>query len=466
MKTNNLTKKTSLGLLLTSLLTFGQSAHACITSETENNNSESNANSGICSDITVSGNLSRNDIDWFSFELSAPGAIDISLDHNSRDDFDWALYQSSGSAVASGNSSDVPQNGSYNATQTGTYYIKLTRYSGKGWYELTTTFGGATPPPPPPSGCGYGARPSKPSSLQSWISGSDADQCATLSDGAVLLMGGGSDVDDAFANRVKPHVGDTKDVVVLRTNGTDGYNDYLKGLLNADSVETLVVDSRSKANDDYVDWAIRSAEFVWVAGGDQSDYLNQWQGTKVQTAIQHVYDKGGVIGGTSAGMALMADSVYDPDGVAGAVSTEVVTDFCHNTLAFSNRFVNIGMLNNSLTDTHFYERDRMGRALTSLAKHSSNHFSIAASEGTSIFIDSTGTGVVDGSYEVYVLRETSQTNRTQLSCGQAVIYDNVLRTKLLSGQTYNFFNHTHTGSELFIGVDGRNTEFYTPANPY
>ena len=54
--------------------------------------------------------------------------------------------------------------------------------------------------------------------------------------------------------------------------------------------------------------------------------LNQWAGTKTQAAIQHVFDKGGVIGGTSAGMAVLAGTVYDPDG-AGAVSVKLLPTF-------------------------------------------------------------------------------------------------------------------------------------------
>ena len=279
-------------------------------------------------------------------------------------------------------------------------------------------------------------------------------------------MGGGSDVDQAFSNRVANHVGSGADVVVLRTSGTDAYNDYLLNLMNADSVETLIIDTRNKANDDYVDWAIRSAEFVWIAGGDQSDYLNQWQGTKVQTAVQHVFDKGGVVGGTSAGMALMANSVYDPDGVAGAVSDEVVTDFCHETLNFSSRFINVPVLNNSLTDTHFQERDRMGRAIVSLGHHSNQYFSIAASEATSLFIDASGTGVVDGSNEVYIFKETANTQRVTLQCGSAVNYQNINRVKLLPGDNYNVVSHAHNGMQLDVSINGNNNNFYSPINPY
>jgi len=458
---------TILSVSLTALLLISTNSYACLIDEIESNNNESAANTDVCSNTTISGNLSRNDIDWFEFQVAQAGTINISLDHHRRDDFDWHLYQSSGSAVAQGESSNYPETGSYQASASGTYYLKLTRYKGSGWYDLDLNFPEGDIPPSADD-CGYGDRPSKPSSLEASITGSTNDSCASLipGNGAVLLMGGGSDVDSAFSNRVAPHIGEDSDIVVIRTSGTDAYNDYLLGLTNANSVETLIIDSRSKANDPYVDWAIRSAEFVWVAGGDQSDYLNQWQGTSVQNALQHVFDKGGVLGGTSAGMALMADSIYDPDGVSGAVSSEVVTDFCHSTLQFSNRFVAIPMLNNSLTDTHFQERDRMGRAVVSLGHHSSSFFSIAASEASSIFISSDGNGVVDGSGEVYILKETTQTQRLTLSCGQPVNYVDVLRTKLVSGDNYNVNTHSHNGNDLSITINGYNNNFYNPTNPY
>lgn len=463
------TTKTIQAISLACLFSLSNCANACLTSENESNDTESSANTGLCSGTTVAGDLSRNDTDWFEFEVTESGTISISLDHHSRDDFDWDLYTTSGGALASGASSSVPETGSYQAAP-GTYFVKLTRYSGRGWYDLDIDFptGSGGGNPGGEDDCGYGSRPSKPSGLSSWLTGSEADACADLqaNQGAALLMGGGSDVDASFSNRVRPHIGSDRDIVILRTSGSDGYNDYLSGLLQADSVETLLVDSRTLANSDYVEWAVRSAEFVFVAGGDQSDYLNQWQGTKLQTALQHVFDKGGVIGGTSAGMALMASSIYDPDGLLGAVSDEVVADLCHETINFSSSFVNLPMLPNSLTDTHFAERDRMGRSTVFLANHSSSHYSISADENAAIFVTADGSGVVDGSGAVYVIKEQAATQRTQLQCGQPVIYEDVLRIKLSNGNTYNFNTQQHTGSSLSFGIDGRNNNFYTPNNPY
>jgi len=446
------------------LIVQAQLSWACLTAETESNNTQSQADADVCSGTVIESTIgSTSDIDWYTFTNASTATIDVSMLHNRRDNFDWQIMNAGGQIVGSGTSADRRDNGSVSNAAAGQYFFKVTRVKGTGWYDLTFNFSEASG-----GDCGYGSTPNKPGNLSARRVGNAADACAQLStgDGAVLLMGGGSDVDAAFSNRVRNHIGSGKDIVVLRTSGSDAYNDYLSGLINADSVTTLIIDSRSKASEAYTDWTIRSAEFLWIAGGDQAEYLNMWAGTAVQSAVQHVYDKGGVIGGTSAGMALLSDIIYDPDGVLGAVSDEVVTDFCHQTINFSSRFVSIPFLHSTINDTHFFERDRMGRLLVFMAHQSSSILGIAASESTSIFINANGQGVVDGRYEVYVLRESSATNLVQARCGSPVKYHDVLRVKLLAGDTYNFSNDAHNGSELDISIDGEFTDYYTPADPY
>jgi cyanophycinase-like exopeptidase len=150
----------------------------------------------------------------------------------------------------------------------------------------------------------------------------------------------------------------------------------------------------------------------------------------------------------------------------GAVSSEVINDFCHPSLNFHDSFLDIPLLQNQLTDTHFYERDRMGRAIVSLGHHQPSFNIIAASEATSIFIDESGIGVVDGDNEIYIIKESNNTQRLQLICGQKVIYSNLKRIKLINGQHYDFIQHSHNGKELEVSIDGTEDPFYIPANPY
>jgi hypothetical protein len=78
-----------------------------------------------------------------------------------------------------------------------------------------------------------------------------------------------------------------------------------------------------------------------------------------------------------------------------------------------------------------------------------------------MFIDKNGIGHVDGDRSVYVLREDSQTARTRVTCGQSVIYTDVLRTKLGVGQTFNFNTGATNGTTTRVSVNGA-----IPVNPY
>lgn len=462
--------KRFLGLLLCALATPG---YAYITAESENNNSESNADGPAGPASAISGTMSsRTDIDWFYFDLPAVGAIDISLNHGSGNDFDWALYAATGPALATGASSANPQTGSYNATATGRYYLKLNAYRGTGSYKLDVSYatgGGST------ADCGAGMRPGKPSDLQTWIVGDALNATrAPIGGPGMLLMGGGSEVDSAFSQRAFP-IANGGDVVILRTTGSDGYNAYLynlvSGTLKPNSVETLLVDTPAKANSSYVEWTLCNAELIFMAGGDQSAYINAWKDTLVESATRTAYQRGGVIGGLSAGLAVSGQYIYDPDGVTAATSAEALANPYRSSMLFSTGLLDLPLMQGIITDTHFAQRDRIGRLLAFMARlrqdgTAPSIVGIGIDEATSMFIDRNAQGYVDGSGAAYVLHEESDTVRTQVRAGQALVYSNIKRTKLISGQRYNFADRTHNGTRINLSVDARAAPALSPANPY
>lgn len=312
--------------------------------------------------------------------------------------------------------------------------------------------------------CDTGARPAKPAGLTTYFTGNAADVCPEMVEGGLLLMGGGPDVDAAFSRRVKPRL-QGGDVVVLRTSGSDGYNDYLHRLLQADSVETLLVDRREYANDPYVVQAVERAEFVWLAGGDQSDYLNQWQGTALQHALDAVLARGAVLGGTSAGATVQSQYVYDPDGVPGALSSEAVTDLCHANNNISSGFLTTPVMQGLIVDTHFAERDRLGRLAVFMAGLPGGVRGIGIDESTSIFFSADGVGVVDGRGSVYVLAEDAHTVRAQAQCRRPVVYEDLLRFRLSEGDTYSLPGGASSATPRRIGVNGSSRKFYR-SRPY
>jgi putative intracellular protease/amidase len=128
----------------------------------------------------------------------------------------------------------------------------------------------------------------------------------------LVLMGGGLDVDAAYVRMIdQARSKETKpvDVVVLRTSGADGYNDYIAGLKpgEVDSVESIVIKSRDGAESDRVNAIVAAADVLFIAGGDQWTYIAMWAGTRLEATIKGLLAKKVPFGGTSAGLAVLGE---------------------------------------------------------------------------------------------------------------------------------------------------------------
>ena len=198
-----------------------------------------------------------------------------------------------------------------------------------------------------------------------WITGNPADVVpARPAAPAFVLMGGGPDVDDAFKWMIRK--GGGGNFVVLRATGTDAYDPYIYAMGGVTSVETIVIPSRGAASDPFVLERIRGADALFIAGGDQEDYLSFWKGTPVQAALQELAAKNIPLGGTSAGLAVLGQfiyaanqTVYSNDALANPYGKDVVLD---------RDFLALPVLARVITDSHLDSRDRMGRLVTFLAR--------------------------------------------------------------------------------------------------
>jgi cyanophycinase len=184
------------------------------------------------------------------------------------------------------------------------------------------------------------------------------------------LMGGGADLDEAFGFLCDHASGG--DLLVLRATGDNDYNPYIQKLCHLNSVATLILPDRSAAADPYVEKTIRQASAVFIAGGDQANYINFWQGTPVQTALNDAIRRGVPIGGTSAGLAVLGEYAYTAQGDKpddpNLDGKTAMADPFGPRITLSHNFLRIPILKGVITDSHFAKRDRMGRLLTFLAR--------------------------------------------------------------------------------------------------
>ncbi|MFT5015707.1 MAG: cyanophycinase-like exopeptidase, partial [Limisphaerales bacterium] len=190
----------------------------------------------------------------------------------------------------------------------------------------------------------------------------NAEDVRTSPTGGTCLMGGSREDDNAmrwFLQRA-----DGGDVLVLRTSGSDGYNDYLYGELGVmvNSVETIVFENGNAANEAHVHEAIQQAEAIWFAGGNQATYVNYWRGTAVDSLIREaVSNRKVVIGGTSAGMAILGGHYFAATNGTIRSAAALANPFDERVTIESDRFLDLPFLEDVVTDTHYDDPDRRGR---------------------------------------------------------------------------------------------------------
>ena len=283
------------------------------------------------------------------------------------------------------------------------------------------------------------------------VVGNPADVVSATS-GLLVLQGGGTDVDENFVRMGARSGGG--DFVVIRASGTDAYNPYIYSLCSCDSVATIVFKNRKAAYQPFVIDTIRNAEALFIAGGDQSDYVQLWKNTPVEDAINFVASKPAPVGGTSAGMAVMSEFLYSAMSNRSLDSVEGLADPFHRDLTLDRDFLSLAKLGGLITDQHLIERDRMGRTMAFLARlvhdgWTTEGRAIAADRETALHVSpSDGTAEVLSTPThttpyVYFLRTPGPPE--VCAPGTPLTYRNVAVYRIGPGGTFDLDTWTGTG---------------------
>ncbi|MEU8007542.1 pre-peptidase C-terminal domain-containing protein [Catellatospora sp. NPDC049111] len=232
--------------------------------------------------------------------------------------------------------------------------------------------------------------------------------------------------------------------------------DTIVGLANVNSCTTLTLTSANDGNNTQVNTDIRNAEFVYFAGGDQCRYAN-WKGTSLRASVQSVVAKGGGVGGGSAGHHINSDVVYD--ACTGSVlSSEALADPYDSYISFTTGMFEWPHYADTVNDSHFVARDRMGRLMAFVARSikdglvsGGSAWGVGVEEGASLFIDAAGKATLSGP-SAYVVLGDHQPERA--SAGQSLSFSNFKIWKLTGGQSYDFANRPSCGYYLRSVTNG------------
>lgn len=183
----------------------------------------------------------------------------------------------------------------------------------------------------------------------------------------LLLMGGG----DRNADSLRWFVAKAGHghLVVLRASYTTEIADeFYRDIGGVASVETFVFKSRRASSDPALLASLARADGIFIAGGDQSNYVRFWRGTPVAAALDAHVRAGKPLGGTSAGLAMLGEYLYGAMDGGSIRSPEALADPLGAAVTIEGDFLHLERLHGVVTDSHFRERERLGRLFAFIAK--------------------------------------------------------------------------------------------------
>jgi cyanophycinase len=208
--------------------------------------------------------------------------------------------------------------------------------------------------------------------------------------GTLLVCGGGQLPDAIRSHFVRLAGGPRARLVVIATADPDA--DRLAAEIwlapwrgqKVASLTLLHTRSRQKANDPAFLRPLDEATGVWISGGDQGLLTTAYLGTAVPERLRRVLNRGGVVGGTSAGAAVLSGVMI----TGGRQHAGVARGF--------------GLLPGAIVDQHFYKRNRVNRLLAAVALNP-GLFGLGVDEETAVLVRGRSLTVLGNSYAVTCL---------------------------------------------------------------
>ncbi|HQJ47285.1 MAG TPA: cyanophycinase, partial [Ignavibacteriaceae bacterium] len=180
-----------------------------------------------------------------------------------------------------------------------------------------------------------------------------------------------------------------------------------------------------------MDWA----NAVFFLGGDQSVLTRDMLGTKLLEKVFDIYNNGGVVGGSSAGAAVMSEVMITGNELVNPDSNDAFITIEKNNIETKKGF---GFIKNAIIDQHFLKRKRHNRTISAVIEHP-NLLGIAIDESTSIIVYPNDTFEVLGKNQVLVYDATSATNIREDFKGNLGISNMKLHV-LISGDKFDMKN--------------------------
>jgi cyanophycinase len=244
----------------------------------------------------------------------------------------------------------------------------------------------------------------------------------TKSAGKLFIVGGAEDKkgECRILKKFVETAGGKNARIVVLTAATDSPaevgKEYVKVFKNLGTKDVDFVDisERNDAFDEKRIALVNQATGLYFTGGDQLHITSLIGGTPFHDAINQLYKDKIIIGGTSAGAAMMSNTMI----ISG--DSEENPKFGCMEFAPGMDFI-LG----SIVDTHFSQRGRHGRLLTAIA-HSPQELGLGIDEDTAMFVNNNHFEVFgSGAVTIFDASEMSYNNTPYVERGEGLALSDV-----------------------------------------
>jgi cyanophycinase len=254
--------------------------------------------------------------------------------------------------------------------------------------------------------------------------------------GHLVLNGGGSKPDVVMEKFIELAGGPQARIVIFPTaSGESDTGEYYQELFREYGCSNVVV-AEVRSKDDAADREIADivddARGIWFSGGDQRRITRALISTSVGDAVTGAYERGAVIGGTSAGTACQSPLMITGDG-----DFTVVT--AHN-IELREGF---GFFRGVIVDQHHVARRRNNRLISVVLEHP-EMLGVGVDEATAVWVRPDGTFEVlgEGWVMVYDASQAKITRAPENRLGKPLGAHGLITHVLLPGDTFDVQKRT------------------------
>ena len=276
--------------------------------------------------------------------------------------------------------------------------------------------------------------------------------------GKLLVIGGGSEESGSEAWNAEAYQwavdqSENKKVAVISySSDSQWLPDHFVSDWGAKQSKLFLINSSAEATSQATYDTLMQYDVIFLKGGNQADYYTTYNNTKTEQAITDKFNNGGVICGTSAGLAVLGGVDFTAEN--GTVYPyECMANWDNQYVKLKDDF--LPLLDGFIFDSHFVQRGRFPRLLGFLANWQTNYSEtitgIGVDDKTALAInaDKNATAYGSGCASIYHTKENSILNQDQ----NHLVIDSISVTQLIDNTSMDLTNFEVSGFNNLLEPD-------------